>query len=436
MKIEKKLSTEPYRGTRDFYPEDVVVRNYMFDTMSRVVESYGYVEYDASMLEETALYKAKSGDEIVNEQTYSFIDRGGRDVTIRPEMTPTLARMIARRRKELAFPLRWYCIPNLFRYERPQRGRVREHWQLNVDIFGVDSVAADIETISVAYDIMRALGAINENFQLRINDRRIINFLLSDLLSVNDEHIHLLSKLIDRKVKIPEDDFAKQAEEILGEKAGTFIDFLNNTDINDLPEGFAKNESVQALKKILKKLNKIGITNVVYDPTIMRGFDYYTGMVFEIFDTGPKNNRSLFGGGRYDDLVGIFDVEKVSGVGFGMGDVTILDYLKTYDLIPESLCSSTDIYVCVCASEYENDANILARYLRDKGINVAVDITSRKIPAQIKTADKKKIPFIVCVGEDEIKSGQYKLKELSKQKEKAMNKDGIVQTILENKKER
>ena len=174
MTDENKLSMDPYRGTRDFYPEDMLVRNYMFDTMSRTVERYGYVEYGASLLEETALYKAKSGEEIVNEQTYSFTDRGGRDVTIRPEMTPTVARMIARRRKEFTFPLRWYSNPNLFRYERPQRGRVREHWQFNVDIFGIDSVSADIEIISVAYDIMRVFGAENKNFEIKINDRRLL----------------------------------------------------------------------------------------------------------------------------------------------------------------------------------------------------------------------------------------------------------------------
>ena len=397
MVDKPKLSTEPYKGTRDFYPEDMIVRNYMFDAMSRAVERYGYVEYGASLIEETALYKAKSGEEIVNEQTYSFIDRGGRDVTIRPEITPTLARMIARRRKELTFPLRWYSNPNLFRYERPQRGRVREHWQFNVDIFGIDSVSADMEIISVAHNIMRELGAAEKNFEIKVNDRRIMNFLLSDFLGVNDEHVQLLSKLIDRKLKIPKDDFTEQAQEILGEKTGLFIDFLNNTDINNLPKDFVENEGVRDLKKLLKDWNDIGITNVVYDPTIMRGFDYYTGMVFELFDTGPENNRALFGGGRYDDLVGIFDVEKVSGVGFGMGDVTIFDYLKTYDLIPKSLRSNTDLYICVCAPEYEKDANKLARYLRDSGVNVAVDITNRKISTQIKTADKKKISFIVCI---------------------------------------
>ena len=436
MADENKLSMDPYRGTRDFYPEDMVVRNYIFDIMSCAVGRYGYVEYGASLLEETALYRAKSGEEIVSEQTYSFTDRGGRDVTIRPEMTPTVARMIARKRKELTFPLRWYSNPNLFRYERPQRGRVREHWQLNVDLFGIESVSADIEIISVAYDIMRAFGAKDESFQMKVNDRRIVNFLLRDYLKMSDEDTYQLSKLIDRKTKMSEEDFVKQAQELLDEKVNMFVGFLNNANINNLPEEFAENEGAIAIKKLLKDLSELGITNIVYDPTIMRGFDYYTGMVFEIFDTGPENNRALFGGGRYDDLVGIFDVEKVCGVGFGMGDVTIQDYLETYDLLPKDLKPSTDLYICVFALEYEKDANRLARYLRGKGVNVAVDITDRKIPAQIKTADKKSIPFIVCVGADEVVSGKYKLKELSNREEREVDKEGIVQAILETKKGR
>ena len=430
MEEKKKISVEPYRGTRDFYPEDMTVRNYLFATMSSAVERYGYVQYDAPLLEETALYKAKSGEEIVNEQTYSFLDRGGRDVTIRPEMTPSVARMVARRRKELTFPLRWYSIPNLFRYERPQRGRVREHWQLNVDLFGVDSVGADIEIVSVAHNIMREFGAKEENFQIKVNDRRITNFLLDTYLGTNKESSYKLSKLIDRKLKMSVEDFVGQAQGELGDKINLFVEFLNNADINNLPEEFSENEGVLAIKKLLKDLNEIGITNVFYDPIIMRGFDYYTGMVFELFDTGPENNRALFGGGRYDDLVNLFEVESVSGVGFGMGDVTIKDYLETYNLLPKDLKSNTDIYICVYSSGYKKEADILAHYLRGKGVNVVVDLTDRKISAQIKTADKEKIPFIVCVGEDEATRKRYKLKDLSKHEEREMDQDEIIEVIL------
>src|ERR1700729_362662 len=170
------LGTDPYKGVRDFYPEDMAVQSYIFDTWRKVVERYGFVEYNASILEPAELYKAKSGEEIVNEQTYTFTDRGEREVTLHPEMTPTVARMVAAKARELTFPLRWYSIPNLFRYEKPQRGRLREHWQLNVDMFGVDSADAAVEIINLAYDIIKAFGAGNESFEIRINNRRLINF--------------------------------------------------------------------------------------------------------------------------------------------------------------------------------------------------------------------------------------------------------------------
>jgi len=433
MTKHNQLSTEPYKGTRDFYPADMLARKYMFNTLSRVVEKYGYVEYGAPLLEETALYKAKTGEEIVNEQTYSFTDRGGRDITIRPEMTPTVARMIARRRKTLTLPLRWYSIPNLFRYERPQRGRIREHWQLNVDIFGIDSVSADVEIISVAYDILRAFGAMDKDFQIRVNSRGLINFLLNDFLKVKKEDAYILSKLIDKKAKITEKDFNTQAQEILGAKTDLFINFLNNKDINNLPRGFEKNKGAQELRELFQMLNEMNITNIVYDSTIMRGFDYYTRIVFEVYDTNTENSRSLLGGGRYDNLVDIFGVEKISGVGFGMGDITLLDYLTTHKLLPTNLHSNIDLYICVCNAKYEKNANILARYFRAQNISVVLDITNRKISAQVKTAVNANIPFSMCIGENEITSEQYKLKILNQQEEKLLDKEKITQLIRSEK---
>ena len=183
----KKLSTEPYKGTRDFYPENMRLQNYIFDTMKSVVEKYGYQEYTASIMEESDIYRAKTGEEIVNEQTYSFIDRGGRDVTLRPEMTPTVARMIANKRRDIVFPVRWYSIPNCFRYERPQRGRLREFWQLNVDLLGTESLFADAEIIQMSYEIMTAFGAKSENFTIKLNNRKLMNELFGEILKLDDK---------------------------------------------------------------------------------------------------------------------------------------------------------------------------------------------------------------------------------------------------------
>lgn len=416
-----KLSLEPYKGTRDFYPRDQFVQNYIFNTWKKVVESYGYLEYNASILEEAALYKAKSGDEIINEQTYTFVDRGDREVTIRPEMTPTVARMVAQKRRELTFPLRWFSIPNLFRYERPQRGRLREHWQLNVDIFGVDSVDADVEIISVANNIMKAFGAKEGSFEIHINNRKLMNFIMQHYVKANEEQSYKASKLIDKINKMDAVKFANEMEEILGEKSKMLLEVLKAKKLSDLNDHLQSSEGAKDLTETFSKLEKNGVTNIIFDPGIVRGFDYYTGTVFEMYDKNPKNPRALFGGGRYDDLVGIFGVEKVSGVGFGWGDVTTKDFLETYDLLPE-YASPVKLYICH-TEECLEEANKLGTELRNKGINVAVDLTDKKIANQVKTADRESIPYVLVVGEDEVKSGKYKVKNL---------KDGKEETVLVN----
>lgn len=422
-KNNKKLSLEPYKGTRDFYPQDQFCQNYIFGVWKKVAQGFGYLEYNASILEETDLYRAKTGEEIVNEQTYSFTDRGGRDVTIRPEMTPTVARMVAQKRKELTFPLRWFSIPNLFRYERPQRGRLREHWQLNVDIFGVDSVEADIEIIKVAYGIMKAFGASDEAFEVRVNDRRLLNFLLHEHLQLDETGAHKLSKLIDRMHKMKSVEFLAAAKEVLGEKIKLLEEVLYVKSLDSLGGKIFKTAGAEGLQKVFKALEEAGIKNFVFDPTLVRGFDYYTGTVFEIFDTSPINNRALFGGGRYDDLVGIFGVEKVPGVGFGMGDVTIRDFLETHSLLP-AYQPATDVYICHLEG-FLTQAGQLAGELRQAGVRVAEDLTDRKISAQVKTADREKIHFVVVVGEEETKTQVYKLKDLAKSEEKTMNLEAL-----------
>lgn len=407
MPETKKLSLEPYKGTRDFYPKDQFIQNYIFGVWRKVAERFGYLEYNASILEETDLYRAKSGEEIVSEQTYSFTDRGGRDVTIRPEMTPTVARMVAQKRKELSFPLRWFSIPNLFRYERPQRGRLREHWQLNCDIFGVDSIEADVEIISLAYEIMKGFGAKDENFVIKLNNRRALNRLFSEM-GLDEEKQKTFRRLLDKKGKIP--DFDEQAKAILGKPFNANL------------------EPDKETSELIQKLTKLGITNVVFEPFLVRGFDYYTGTVFEMYDTNPVNPRALFGGGRYDDLVGIFGVEKVSGIGFGWGDVTTRDFLETYNLLPEYQ-PPVKLYICHLEN-YLEAANQLAQDLRKQGVNVAVDLTDRKVSQQVKTADKELIPYIIVVGEEEAKSGQYKLKNLKESEEKIISKEDLMKYFL------
>jgi histidyl-tRNA synthetase len=432
-KVSLRLSLEPYKGTRDFYPEDQFVQNYIFNVWRETAQKYGYLEYNASILEETELYKAKTGEEIVNEQTYSFVDRGGREVSIRPEMTPTVARMVAQKRKELTFPLRWFSIPNIFRYERPQRGRLREHWQLNCDIFGVGGLEADLEMVNLAYDMMKAFGAKDGQFVIKFNSRKFLNYLLNDFLRLTADQHHQISKLLDRMHKISGAEFEAQAKEILKDKTKeeTLYTIVKARNLDELPSEVKSQESIVELQAFINQLAKRGIANTAFEISLVRGFDYYTGIVFEMYDTSLKNPRALFGGGRYDDLVSIFGVEKVSGVGFGWGDVTTKDFLETYNLLPKYQ-PPVELYVCHLDG-YLDQANELARYLRSQDVNVAVDLTDRKVSAQVKTADREQIPFVLVVGEEEAKSGKFKVKSLKDGKEEMVGREKLGDFIKKAK---
>jgi histidyl-tRNA synthetase len=428
-----KLSTEAYKGVRDFYPEDMFIQNYIFNIFKKVCESYGYNEYNASVLEPADLYRAKSSEEIVTEQTYTFTDRGDREVTIRPEMTPTVARMVSARKQELSFPLRWYSIPNLFRYEKPQKGRLREHWQLNVDLFGVTDTSAEVEVVSLAYTIMKEIGLKDTDFQIRLNSRKIMNYILSDLMSLDEVTAQKICRLIDKKQKMSTEDFDLAVKELLTEKSAEFLTLLNSQNfeefVSKLPKGQEVVEKVDEIREVVAKLEKLGITNVIFDQTLMRGFDYYTGIVFEVFDNNPENRRSVFGGGRYDDLLAIFDGQKVPAFGFGAGDVIIRDIMETYKLLPEYR-PKTDLYICTLAKEYQEYGNELAQKLRPVGVKVAVNLTDKKVGDQIKSADKQKIPYIICLGEDELKKGEFKLKNLKTGEEKVATEDTMASLIL------
>ena len=414
----KKLSTESYKGVRDFYPEDMFVQKFIFERMRKAVEKFGYVEYGASVLEPAELYRAKSGEEIVNEQTYTFTDRGEREVTLRPEMTPTVARMVAAKRRELVFPLRWYSIPNLFRYEQPQRGRTREHWQLNVDLFGTSGIEADIETLSVAHEVMRSFGAKDGDFEIQINNRKLWNSFYESW-GVTGDVQHKLSKLIDRKNKIPKATFEDEAKKLIPEKISDFLKAVGETDLENLPAEIKATDGFKELSELVTRLKQKGIGNAVYNPTIMRGFDYYTGNVFEVFDTNPENRRALFGGGRYDDLTALFGGEQIPAVGFGAGDVTIRNFLETHGLLP-TYKPTAGLYIAIQDETCRESAEQLATLLRADGTDVALDISHKKLGDQIKIADRQKVPFVTAVGAEEVKSGAYRIKNLADGTEKIL----------------
>lgn len=410
------LSTQPYKGARDFYPAEKRLQNYMFSTMQHVVELYGYEAYDAPILEPTELYLAKGSQEIIQEQTYTFQDRGGRSVTIRTEMTPSVSRMVAGQRQELAYPLRWYSIPNMWRYERMQRGRLREFWQLNVDIFGVDNMTAEVEMIQISNDILKAFGAQAHMFDIRINSRALVRHLFEKVLELNEVQSSSLIRLIDKMHKMEQAQFVAHVDAIFTpeqrehHKPAQLLKFLTTTDVRNLPPEIKGHESGLRLLEIFETLKQLKITNAVFDPTIMRGFDYYTDVVFEVFDTNAENNRSMFGGGRYDGLVGQFGVEPVPTVGFGMGDVTLQNFLEAHNLIPQ-LPTTTDVRIILIGGVYQKVFPLIKK-LRDEGVNVSVDSTDRKLDKQIKSAAKAGLQYVVILGGQEIESGRYTVKNL------------------------
>lgn len=417
----KKLGTDAYKGVRDFFPEDMAIQNHIFDIWRNICKKYGYQEYNASVLEPADLYRAKSGEEIVNEQTYTFTDRGEREVTLRPEMTPTVARMVAAKKRELAFPVRWFSIPNLFRYEQPQRGRLREHWQLNVDLFGVTGSAAEIEVISMAYDIVRAYGLKDTDFEIRLNSRATMDYMTQKILSLDPESAKKISRLIDKKDKVKPEWFEAAATEILGSQTTRFLTLLNSKNLEDFMVEIGGDESavpgIKEIREVIAGLERLGITNTRFDQTLMRGFDYYTGIVFEVYDLNPQNRRAVFGGGRYDDLLSIFGSEKIPAFGFGSGDVIARDLMETYDTLPAPT-NPAKIGICVIDENSIPYSLDLAQKLRERNINVYVDFSGKKLGTQISNAEKRGIAKIVCVGEEEIRTGKLKLKDLASGEEK------------------
>lgn len=404
----KKLKTENYKGVRDFYPRDVFFQEYIFETWRKTVESFGFEEYNASLLENSEIYKAKTSEEIINNQTYTFTDRGDREVTLRPEMTPTLARMIAAKKRELSFPLRYYSIPNCFRYERPQRGRMREFWQLNVDILNVkNDKFYDIEIIKLINQILLNFKATSSDFTIKINSRTLLNSVYENYYEFDKNEALTFQRLLDKKDKITEAEFLKEYEKITDKEY---------KDISDIDDKKVKKE-LAYINEIIEVCKSAGITNIEFDQNIVRGFDYYTGIVFEVFDNDPDNNRALFGGGRYENLIDLFESVKddvnISGIGFGIGDVPMMNFLESRNLLPEYI-NSTDILLGIISDDQKviDYADSVANELRDQGKNVSINYDNKKVGDIMKTAEKNGIRGVVVIGEKETEVKKYEVKSL------------------------
>ncbi len=424
------LSTQPYKGTRDFYPADMRLRNWFFGKIRQVLECAAFDEYNGPMLESLDIYAAKSGVELATEQTYNFTDRGGRQLALRPEMTPTVARMVAAKVGELSYPLRWFSIPNFYRYERPQRGRLREFWQVNADIFGCDSYEADFDIISTAIKLLRVFGADESMFRVHINNRRFFNDVIAAIAGTDAEGSKAVSKVVDRRGKVSREAYEKDMLALgLDEDKIARIDALYTMSISEATALCPDSQGSAELRELFEALTVCGLDKYcIFDFGIIRGLDYYTGTVFEVFDEAPENNRAMFGGGRYDNLVGLFvHNTAISGVGFGFGDVTLENFLYTHGLVPESL-SAYNVKVLVTRfpdvafTEYEG----LADSLINAGIPCMCYLGSKKFGKQIDYAVTNGCTHVIIMGGSEQAAGQVKVKDLTTREETVVGRGELV----------
>ncbi len=426
------LSKTPYRGTRDFFPQDMRLRNYIFAKMSEVSEVYSYEPYDGPLLEEVSLYLAKSGEELINEQIYSFMDRGERHVAIRPEMTPTVARMVAQIHREVPKPLRWYAIPNLMRYEKPQKGRLREFWQYNADIFGA-GIHGEVEIIQLCISILKSFGANSTHFDVHLNDRRIVDLIFKEFIKLDSEATHKLYKLVDRKNKMDADKFSAEVRVITQDetKAQIFEEYANLTMVEALKTFVSKfTEANQDFFQFYDNLKALGFAEyLVYDPSVVRGLDYYTGVVFEIFDKHPDNRRAVAGGGAYANLLQIFNEQPLEGVGVGLGEVPLTEFLKAHNLLPDVSRAQIDYLVSYIDQEGEALAMKVAAELRAHHKKTELLFGAQKPKKVFTSAEKKETSFVVFIGLDEAQNNQVKVKNLKTREETVYSYNDFFKTI-------
>lgn len=437
------LTKSPYRGTRDFFPKEMRLRNFIFKKMAEVSELYAYEPYDGPLLEEVDLYRAKSGEELINEQIYSFTDRGEREVAIRPEMTPSLARMVAQIHREVTKPIRMYAIPNLMRYEKPQRGRLREFWQYNADIFGAGE-HGEVEILQLAVSIMKSFGATSEQFEILVNDRRFVDFVFEGVIGLESQSTKKLYKLVDAKNKMPAEKFSAEVRALTDDesKARVFEEFVNLKTVADIKtfvdkifETMSVNDMhhfksaapvsvsshVAPLYRIFDKISNLGLSEYVkFDPSIVRGLDYYTGVVFEIFDKHPENRRAIAGGGSYANLLQIFNEPALEGVGMGLGEVPLTDFLTTHNLVPDFSKADMDFLVAYLVPEAEKAASELASHLRNKNLKVELFFGEAKPKKFFTYSEKKNFKHVCFIGEEELKNGEVKIKDLVNRTETTM----------------
>lgn len=418
-----KPTIQNVKGTREFYPEQMFLRNFIYEKVRAASQAFGYQEWDAPFIETIDLYAAKSGEELVKKQSFTFQDRGGDFVTLRPELTPSLARMIAAKQGELTFPVRWWSFGPFWRYEQPQKGRSREFFQWNIDMLGVNSPEADAELIAVAATFLRSVGLNSERAVIYVNNRRLMDSEF-DALDILPEKRLDVSNLVDRRTKMEPAKWDAYAFELgLNQKQLDGLkDVLGNFDL------WKRSDE---LTRLFIALEALGVKEYVkFDPNIMRGLLYYTGTVFEAFETSGSLKRAILGGGRYDNLLADVGGQPLSGVGFAMGDVVAGIILQENGLVPEYVPTPASVLVTIFDESLWMKTFEVSAMLRSAGINSMVYPEPIKLQKQFKFADKMKIKLAVTIGPDEAANGQAAIKSLVTGEQVIVARDALVETIL------
>ncbi len=395
----------PVKGTREFYPEQMALRNFIYENARAASQAFGYQEWDGPFIESLELYAAKSGEELVKKQAFTFTDRGGDLVTLRPELTPSLARMIAARQGELVFPLRWWSFGPFWRYEQPQKGRSREFFQWNVDLIGANSPEADAELIAVAVTFLRSVGLTPQRTRILVNDRRLMNAQFEALGIPPEQRMDVLT-LIDRRSKMDPAKWEAYALEI-----GLTPDQVKHLKELLIDESLWKTSP--ELTRLFDALEALSVRDyVAFDPNITRGLLYYTGTVFEGFDVSGSVQRAILGGGRYDNLLADVGGQPLPACGFAMGDVVIGIILQEAGLAPAFIPSPAPILVTMFDDDHCLHTLRLSSELRTAGLKVITYPEPARLPKQFKFADRLKIQLALTIGPDEIAQGVVAIKDL------------------------
>ena len=410
------------RGTRYFYPRQMALRNWLYGHIRSVSEKYGYQEWEAPILETLDLYAAKSGEELVQEQAFVFEDRGGALVALRPELTPSLARMVAQRAQQLPRPIRWWSFGPFWRYERPQKGRVREFFQWNLDLLGSQSVSADAEVASVSAELLMALGLTPEQVVYRVNSRSFMEYCLAEI-GLSDIASGAVFGLIDRIDKLSEEKWAANGAAIgLADKQLVML--------RELLLDRERWRQSEDLCTFFKAVEALGMRKwFEFDARVVRGLDYYTGVVFEARDRDAKY-RAILGGGRYDKLVADVGGESIPATGFAMGDVVVGLVSEEAGLIPDLSGCNTQVLVTLFAEEFTEQSMLLARDLRTANLTVEVFPDAVKLQKQLRYADRQGIPLAVVLGPDELDSDEVSVKQLQSGAQHRVSRAGLVAGVL------